>query len=153
MGTMYQDLGRAEIALKYYQEALQSNQYFFGTEENLQTGQMYSISPQCAMSSRRNCVSALNRDSCAPCRNSCHCIALAYSTLDNFKEALNWEKKNYHILSNLLGDKDFRTSESNIWLKQFTRKAVQVSKRPCASPACFSQKPELRLTLAPTDAD
>lgn len=41
MGTMYQDLGRAEVALKYYQEALKSNQYFFGTEENMQTGQMY----------------------------------------------------------------------------------------------------------------
>ncbi|ELR12870.1 tetratricopeptide repeat domain containing protein [Acanthamoeba castellanii str. Neff] len=96
MGTMYQDMGRAEVALKYYQEALKSNQYFFGTEENLQTGQI------------------------------CHCIALAHSTLDNFKEALNWEKKNYTILSNLLGEKDFRTSESNIWLKQFTRKAVQM---------------------------
>lgn len=61
--------------------------------------------------------------------HSCHCIALAHSTLDNFKEALNWEKKNYTILSNLLGEKDFRTSESNIWLKQFTRKAVQVRAR------------------------
>ncbi len=59
--------------------------------------------------------------------NSCHGIAIAYSLQDNFKEALNWEKRNYTILSKLVGEKDFRTNEANIWLKQFTRKAVQVT--------------------------
>jgi len=44
LGTMYQDLGNAEVALKYFQEALKSNKYFSGNEENLQTGQMYSES-------------------------------------------------------------------------------------------------------------
>jgi len=54
-----------------------------------------------------------------------HAIALAYSQLGQFKEALSYEKKNYMVLQAKFGVNDFRTVESNIWLKQFTTKAVQ----------------------------
>ncbi len=37
---MYQDLGNLQLALKFYMDALQSNQYFYGAEDNMQTGQM-----------------------------------------------------------------------------------------------------------------
>eukprot|EP01114_Cavostelium_apophysatum_P000309 TRINITY_DN1028_c0_g1_i1.p1 TRINITY_DN1028_c0_g1~~TRINITY_DN1028_c0_g1_i1.p1 ORF type:complete len:1242 (+),score=350.36 TRINITY_DN1028_c0_g1_i1:187-3726(+) len=54
-----------------------------------------------------------------------HAIAMAHSNLGQFKEALAFEKKNYGILSSKLGESDMKTVESNIWLKQFTAKAVQ----------------------------
>jgi len=53
-----------------------------------------------------------------------HMIAIAYSQLDQFKEALSFEKKNYTILHAKVGDSDIRAIESNIWLRQFTQKAV-----------------------------
>ncbi|KAL6062933.1 Clustered mitochondria protein [Balamuthia mandrillaris] len=56
----------------------------------------------------------------------CHYLAYAYSALDRFKEALHYEKKNYQILKQLVGENDLRTAESNIWLKQYTRKAVSM---------------------------
>jgi len=55
-----------------------------------------------------------------------HSIALAYSTLGQYKDALAYEKKNYSILHEQVGDADLKTVESNICLKQFTAKAVQV---------------------------
>lgn len=51
---------------------------------------------------------------------------MLYNEMDMFREALNYEKRNYTVLSHILGEKDFRTNESNIWLKQFTIKAVKV---------------------------
>jgi len=53
-----------------------------------------------------------------------HAIAIAHSQLDQFKEALAYEKKNYSILHAKVGDSDIRAIESNIWLRQFTQKAV-----------------------------
>jgi len=53
-----------------------------------------------------------------------HTIAIAYSQLEQYKEALNYEKKNYTILHATVGDSDIRAIESNIWLRQFTQKAV-----------------------------
>jgi len=55
-----------------------------------------------------------------------HAIALAYGQLDQYKEALAYEKKNYAILHTQVGDNDLRAIESNICLKQFTAKAVQM---------------------------
>jgi len=55
-----------------------------------------------------------------------HAIAIAYSQMGQFKEALTYEKKNYNILHETVGDVDLRTVESNICLKQFTAKAVQM---------------------------
>ena len=55
-----------------------------------------------------------------------HAIAIAYSQIGAFKEALVYEKKNYTILHEKVGDEDIRTVESNICLKQFTSKAVQM---------------------------
>jgi len=55
-----------------------------------------------------------------------HAIALAYGQLDQYKEALAYEKKNYAILHSQVGDNDLRAIESNICLKQFTAKAVQM---------------------------
>jgi len=55
-----------------------------------------------------------------------HAIAIAYSQLGQYKEALAFEKKNYSILHAKVGDTDIRAIESNICLKQFTQKAVQV---------------------------
>jgi hypothetical protein len=45
--------------------------------------------------------------------------------MNQFKEALSYEKKNYAILHAKVGDNDLRAIESNIYLKQFTAKAVQ----------------------------
>lgn len=42
MANMYQDLGRNDLALKLNLEALNVTQYFFGSEENLQTASMYA---------------------------------------------------------------------------------------------------------------
>lgn len=55
-----------------------------------------------------------------------HSIALAYSNIGQYKDALAFEKKNYAILQSKVGDKDFRVVESNIWLRNFTQKAVQM---------------------------
>jgi len=53
-----------------------------------------------------------------------HAIAIAFSQMEQFKEALIYEKKNYNILVQRMGENDFRVLESNIYLKQFTQKAV-----------------------------
>jgi hypothetical protein len=53
-------------------------------------------------------------------------MAISESELKNYKEALAYEKKNYAILQERVGDNDLKTIESNIWLKQFTAKAVQI---------------------------
>jgi len=58
--------------------------------------------------------------------SSCHNIALVYHLMEQYREALSYEKRNYTILEKMVGKNDFRTVESNIWLKQFTSKAVQV---------------------------
>jgi len=58
--------------------------------------------------------------------NLYHAIAIAYSQLGNYRAALSFEKKNYDILHVKVGDNDLRTIESNICLKQFTSKAVQL---------------------------
>jgi len=55
-----------------------------------------------------------------------HNIAITYSQIGQFKDALTYEKKNYTILHESVGDNDLRTVESNICLKQFTAKAVQM---------------------------
>jgi tetratricopeptide (TPR) repeat protein len=60
--------------------------------------------------------------------NTCECLralAIAYSIVENFKEALNYERQNYNILKELYGETDIRTMESNIYLKQFTMNAVK----------------------------
>eukprot|EP01103_Thecamoeba_quadrilineata_P012870 TRINITY_DN3429_c0_g1_i1.p1 TRINITY_DN3429_c0_g1~~TRINITY_DN3429_c0_g1_i1.p1 ORF type:complete len:1198 (+),score=311.34 TRINITY_DN3429_c0_g1_i1:9-3602(+) len=59
---------------------------------------------------------------------TCHQIAIAYNLIDKFKKALEFEKRNYLILQKTLGESDLRTVESNIWLKQFIAKAVQVER-------------------------
>lgn len=53
-----------------------------------------------------------------------HAIAIAFSQLEQYKDALNYEKKNFAILHATVGDSDIRAIESNIWLRQFTQKAV-----------------------------
>jgi protein TIF31 len=60
--------------------------------------------------------------------NAYHSLAIAYSYVENFREALAWETKNYKILKDLVGEKHNKTMESNIWLKQFTSKAVAKAK-------------------------
>lgn len=55
-----------------------------------------------------------------------HCAAEAHAAVDDFKSALQCERRNYMILSSFLGDAHPRTKESNIWLKQYTGKAVQM---------------------------
>jgi len=46
--------------------------------------------------------------------------------LDDFKKALSYERRNYSILSKVVPETDVRIVECNIWLKQFTAKAVQM---------------------------
>jgi protein TIF31 len=69
--------------------------------------------------------SVLGNDSMVSAQLS-HEIAIQYSMLDDFKNALLFEKRNYAILKANFGENDPHTQESNIWLKQFTAKAVQM---------------------------
>eukprot|EP01125_Pyxidicula_operculata_P015596 TRINITY_DN5317_c0_g1_i1.p1 TRINITY_DN5317_c0_g1~~TRINITY_DN5317_c0_g1_i1.p1 ORF type:complete len:1208 (-),score=310.68 TRINITY_DN5317_c0_g1_i1:16-3639(-) len=57
-----------------------------------------------------------------------HMMAISLSLVGNFKEALNYEKQNYEICKNSVGEQDMRTMESNIWLGQLTRNAVNSAK-------------------------
>jgi len=57
---------------------------------------------------------------------TCHSIAMCLSFVDNFKEALRYEKKNLETLKKLVGENDPRTTEANVWLKQFAAKSLQV---------------------------
>jgi len=62
----------------------------------------------------------------------CHAIAVDYNLLEIYKEALDYEKRNYTMLLRVLGndEKDPRIEESNLLLKEFTAKAVgQQAKR------------------------
>eukprot|EP01112_Ceratiomyxa_fruticulosa_P021253 TRINITY_DN7410_c0_g1_i1.p1 TRINITY_DN7410_c0_g1~~TRINITY_DN7410_c0_g1_i1.p1 ORF type:complete len:1364 (+),score=366.09 TRINITY_DN7410_c0_g1_i1:107-4198(+) len=56
---------------------------------------------------------------------TCHAIALSLSMLQEYKVALQYQKRNYSILSTTLGEHDARTKESSFWLSQLTTKAVQ----------------------------
>jgi len=55
-----------------------------------------------------------------------HAIALCYSHLGQYKEALAYERKNFAILHAHTSDTDARVIESNTSLKLFTAKAVQM---------------------------
>jgi protein TIF31 len=59
--------------------------------------------------------------------STCHSVAMCLSMLDDSKEAIAYEKRNYAILKRLYGEADTRTIESNTWLKQITMQAVRVS--------------------------
>jgi len=54
----------------------------------------------------------------------CHSIAVGYGALDRYRDAMKYQRQNYLMLSKYLGNDDPRTQESNIWLKQWTAKAV-----------------------------
>jgi hypothetical protein len=57
---------------------------------------------------------------------SYHAIATDYSIITKFKEALDYEKKNYNILLKIIRDeRDPRLVESSMLLKQYTSKAVE----------------------------
>lgn len=57
---------------------------------------------------------------------SCHAIAIDYSLLERWKEALEYERKNYSILEKAISDeKDSRLQESSLLLKEYTQKAVE----------------------------
>jgi hypothetical protein len=67
-----------------------------------------------------------------------HSIAIAYSELGKFKEALSFEKKNNSILSESFGEADARTKDSNALLNQLTSRAVQKQKEiKLADLVCF----------------
>jgi hypothetical protein len=55
----------------------------------------------------------------------CHAIAVLLSMAEDYREAIKFEKRHCAVLTKLFGEQDSRTAESNIWLKQFTAKAVQ----------------------------
>lgn len=58
-----------------------------------------------------------------------HLIAVADAALGNFREALDMERKNYAILNALqLTSDDTRMVETNMWLRELTRKAVEAEK-------------------------
>lgn len=96
LALMYQETKHHKIALEYFIEACKCYEEILGVA-HLQTAAMY------------------------------HAIALAYANLEQFKDALNYEKKNYNILKQLsMPDLDLRVMESNLYLKQFTSKAVQM---------------------------
>jgi protein TIF31 len=56
---------------------------------------------------------------------TCHHIAIAYGHIQQFKEAMNYQKRHFTTLCETVGENDARTKEANKWLNQFTRTAVQ----------------------------
>eukprot|EP01124_Arcella_intermedia_P022350 TRINITY_DN3309_c0_g1_i1.p1 TRINITY_DN3309_c0_g1~~TRINITY_DN3309_c0_g1_i1.p1 ORF type:complete len:1374 (+),score=383.46 TRINITY_DN3309_c0_g1_i1:244-4122(+) len=59
----------------------------------------------------------------------CHLVARAHAAAGEFKEALSFETRNFDVCKKLLGEKDSRTMESNIWMGQFTKNAVIKAKQ------------------------
>jgi tetratricopeptide (TPR) repeat protein len=108
---MLQENGKFKEAIIYLLQALKCYDNLLGPN-HIQTAAMYSF-----------VVDQIQ----FLCRY--HAIAIAYSQLGQYKEALAFEKKNYSILHAKVGDTDIRAIESNICLKQFTQKAVQVQVR------------------------
>jgi len=96
IAMMFQDLGEVEKALFYHFETLAAHKHFCNDQDNISTAKLY------------------------------HRIALAYSQMNKFKEALQYERKNYDLLKDIVGPNDFRTIQSTIWVKQFTSKLVSM---------------------------
>ncbi len=106
-----QDLGDINSSLIYFHKALEYNEAVnSGSDEcSLLTAAMYVSMLQC-------CTHVFR----------CHAIATNYSVLDKYKEALEYEKRNYNNLVKSIGsNQDPRVEESNLLLKQYTAKAVE----------------------------
>jgi len=54
----------------------------------------------------------------------CHLLAISWISED-IKESFKYETRNLEICRRLLGDKDFRTMEANIWLGQILKNTAQ----------------------------
>jgi len=98
IGMILQDMGDINSSLLYFHKALEFNELLpQGTDE-------------CSL-----LIAAI-----------CHAIAMNYSVLDKYKEALEYEKRNYNNLVKAVGStQDPRVEESNLLLKQYTAKAVE----------------------------
>lgn len=102
IGMILQDLGEVDTSLNYFLKALECNESLSGPDNMLLTAAI------------------------------CHAIAVDYSLLNEYKLALQYEKRNYSIMLKVLEDEnDPRIKESNDLLKQYTAKAVsqQMSQR------------------------
>jgi len=73
----------------------------------------------------------------------CHQIAIAHRIAGNFKQAIEYESKNYELCKELLGENHLQTMEANIWLTSITRDAVQDARATAKKP----KKKDYRLIL------
>jgi len=136
LGLFCHRLGKAKQALNYLRRALYLGRLTYGpdhldnatTYENismvLQDLGKYKISLSYLKSALKLYQTYLGARHLQTAQ-VCHTIAIVYNSLDNFRKALKYEKMNYNILHNTVGDTHPQTHESNIWLKQFTARAVQ----------------------------
>eukprot|EP01117_Protostelium_nocturnum_P011592 TRINITY_DN4206_c0_g1_i1.p1 TRINITY_DN4206_c0_g1~~TRINITY_DN4206_c0_g1_i1.p1 ORF type:complete len:1296 (-),score=607.29 TRINITY_DN4206_c0_g1_i1:314-4201(-) len=69
-----------------------------------------------------------------------HAIAISYALMDDFKEALRYEKKHYTALRTQLSEEDERVAECNQYLKSFTSRAVQDLRFRTQPPPKFNQQ-------------
>lgn len=62
-------------------------------------------------------------------RDRYHAIAINHDTLCNYREAMNYERKNYTILSKVLPDaRDARIVEADTLMREFLMKALEFEK-------------------------
>eukprot|EP01117_Protostelium_nocturnum_P013348 TRINITY_DN4974_c0_g1_i2.p1 TRINITY_DN4974_c0_g1~~TRINITY_DN4974_c0_g1_i2.p1 ORF type:complete len:1454 (+),score=476.66 TRINITY_DN4974_c0_g1_i2:138-4499(+) len=95
IGMVLQDLGCIKESLSYFMKALACSEAMAGPDQLLLTAAIY------------------------------HAIAIDYDLLGDYREALSYEKKNYHTLLKVIGDvKDPRVIEADSLVKEFLSKAL-----------------------------
>jgi len=136
LGLFYHSIGRTKDALNFLERALYLC-YLAGGEHHSDNGDTYMNMAMMyqdlghipkaieCLHKALKCNEAIYGRRNLYISNCLRALAIAYSSIENFKEALNYEKQNYNILKELFGEGDIRTVESNIYLKQFTVNAVK----------------------------
>lgn len=75
-----------------------------------------------------------------------HRIALVHSENGDHHEAANLERQVFRTYKDLLGEKNKLATESNYWITEFTKKAVDKRKAQAAPPAASKGAVRSQLT-------
>eukprot|EP01095_Lingulamoeba_sp_RSL-Kostka_P002398 TRINITY_DN1324_c0_g1_i1.p1 TRINITY_DN1324_c0_g1~~TRINITY_DN1324_c0_g1_i1.p1 ORF type:complete len:1254 (+),score=435.05 TRINITY_DN1324_c0_g1_i1:33-3794(+) len=129
-------LGQLEQALIYLEQARFLNNLIFGfnNPNNIEVFFLMSKIYQSLKQYQKgldialltlSCIENLNGSNNIQTSECYHFVAISYSYVNDFRKALEYERKRYAIISQLFHPSDSRIADSNIWLKQFTAKAVQ----------------------------
>ncbi|PRP74275.1 hypothetical protein PROFUN_12022 [Planoprotostelium fungivorum] len=99
MGMILQDLHLTQESTKYFTKALSCCESLQGTDHLLLTAAIY------------------------------HAMAINYDVMNNHREAMHFERKNYLILKRVVTDtRDPRITESDVLMKDFLQKALEFEK-------------------------